>query len=718
MKTKATNDRGAITLYLLIVMLAMIFLLGSLFDMARVMAAKKALERAANASARSVLADYNTDLRSYGLYGLADKSKAGTRFSDYLDKNLAKTGFFDYKIESTSVDEKTLDDSSLGDQAILKQQILQEMKYRAPIELTTKLVAAFRPFGKMAGQYSKANEIGELQKKRQDAIDNANKTISDKCKKYLDIDDNSSLEKESKDFFDKWSDLGVLSNDDFAKADFSSLKKSLGGINSFSSTNTLRKYMDDVINDINDAKAEDDKVSAKLAEPDPSYDIPSTGDEPPDATSNSIDTKLYGDNPEEYKSKLIYKQQLDDGLKVVKELSDQIEEIETLSKDLSDAITNTSLSNIKKYAAELNTKITALKGNLHKLNGLNLPQPIQPTFTDNVTGEKIKVNDSNAEHQIDTSPGHGKLPDGVTNKTSLMDKLDKISDDIGKQFKYATELGSASKHFRELAQENDLAFGKDDYSTDHARKKLLKFIEDIFSKISNINYSVRDTLYINEFALSKYSCFTEPHPTGDIPDPVQKHVLSNSEIEYVIYGNGSPALDLGAAFGELFMVRMAMNTLYHFSFNPNPDPTMISRVLIAVGFGAVDTVGDMSVLLFQKDKDNKAGSVAMMGQWGKYGKYGLPLTYKDYMRLFMLIHGNNDKLKLARIQSVISLNTEDGPLNPPTLLKDTATVGTFKAQASIRLWFIPTVMSGVGKVAGFEVKDNRAIVTQSVTASY
>jgi hypothetical protein len=156
------NRRGAITVYLSIILSAVIMLSGILMDIVRIRAAEVQVRRAANTAAISALAGYNTKLKEdYGLFALhsSDASYLNEAVEDYFGKNLLSDigdingkhqmyGFlkgiiinnqykdvdfidlFNYKIENCEVTPIY----NFTENEITRQQIIEYMKYRAPVQ--------------------------------------------------------------------------------------------------------------------------------------------------------------------------------------------------------------------------------------------------------------------------------------------------------------------------------------------------------------------------------------------------------------------------------------------------------------------------------------------------------------------------------------------------------------------------------------------------------
>ncbi len=156
------SKRGAITVYLSIILSSVILLSGVLMDIVRIKASEVQVRRAINTATESALAGYHTKLKEdYGLFALHnnDSSQIEGVVKSYLRKNLSieseeKSGdeqvydfvksivindeyknvhftdIYDYKIESIEV----IPIYNLTENEITRQQITEYMKYRAPVQ--------------------------------------------------------------------------------------------------------------------------------------------------------------------------------------------------------------------------------------------------------------------------------------------------------------------------------------------------------------------------------------------------------------------------------------------------------------------------------------------------------------------------------------------------------------------------------------------------------
>lgn len=198
---KLNRQSGAVTIFLVIIFFAMILLIGLFIDLARIKTAQNQIRRVADVSARSVLADYNTKLRTdYSLFA-ANSQNANTDFKKYIQVNISRSGeetlnLLDFRLESSNL----VLMYPLGNSQVLKQQILETMKYRAPIEITRELINKFMQFRNAAGFFDQSNEYRKSLNKIDEkikSIHESNQKIK-QSKKELD-DSKARLKKINSD---------------------------------------------------------------------------------------------------------------------------------------------------------------------------------------------------------------------------------------------------------------------------------------------------------------------------------------------------------------------------------------------------------------------------------------------------------------------------------------------------------------------------------------
>lgn len=173
----------------------------------------------------------------------------------------------------------------------------------------------------------------------------------------------------------------------------------------------------------------------------------------------------------------------------------------------------------------------------------------------------------------------------------------------------------------------------------------------------------------------------------------------NQELEYVLYGFHHTRGNLLAAYGELFTVRFAIRTMEGLVENRGlGHPLLIFSA--AVIYGLEKTMEDMVSFV-------RNGAAPL----SKYAK--IDISYGEYLRLFMLLHGGSEEKRLARMIAVIEQNRSI------TLAAVPAGV-TGEAQVSLKLWFVPGLIRVLGGLHGLQgrVVGNRYEIHRMAGASY
>ncbi|WP_348632585.1 hypothetical protein [Paenibacillus sp. PvR098] len=223
---------------------------------------------------------------------------------------------------------------------------------------------------------------------------------------------------------------------------------------------------------------------------------------------------------------------------------------------------------------------------------------------------------------------------------------------------------------------------------------------------------VRDEFYINEFAVSKFSyrtlglekdAFGRVKTSNELSLPGQ-HPLTNQEVEYLLYGSESCAGNYTMAYAEMFAFRLAVGVLESLLEPQSKVLTSGSPLLVllaAIAEGALQAQQDMTKLIQgeQLPVSSKLGNALTMG-------------YKDYLRVFLLLH-NREETLLSRMQGLLQVNTGLD-------LREATTYVSGTASTSFQLWFLPRVMKAIGKMdfSGCAIDGNRCRITKTADYTY
>lgn len=138
------DEHGAVTIYTILIIVPIFIFQAVLIDFVRIKVATMEAEQALRAATRSVLSAYDKQLLDYGLFGLkANAEQQKTIVNDVLTKygtDGEQLDTFKWIVLNTQEEQTHIVSMySLGDHRLVYQQILEDMKYKAPIEFTRNL---------------------------------------------------------------------------------------------------------------------------------------------------------------------------------------------------------------------------------------------------------------------------------------------------------------------------------------------------------------------------------------------------------------------------------------------------------------------------------------------------------------------------------------------------------------------------------------------------
>jgi hypothetical protein len=138
------GEHGAVTIYTILIIVPIFIFQAVLIDFVRIKVASMEAEQAVRAATRSVLSAYDKHLLDYGLFGLkANAEEQKTIANRVLSKygtDGTQINTFRWLVLSTLENQTSVIPMySLGDHRLIYQQILEDMKYKAPIEFTRNL---------------------------------------------------------------------------------------------------------------------------------------------------------------------------------------------------------------------------------------------------------------------------------------------------------------------------------------------------------------------------------------------------------------------------------------------------------------------------------------------------------------------------------------------------------------------------------------------------
>ena len=640
------QEKGTITVYLVIVFTAILFFTGLFVDLARIKAAQNHLRRIADSSARSVMADYHTGLKSdYMLFG-ANRSDFAADFKKYATANLPDSSRGDFRLLDLRYEEGNIYlTRPVSRNEVLRQQILEAMKYRAPVDITRELIDKFRQIGDMARFFDVNNE------KR--------KSYSNINEKLEGIHENNRSIK------------GLKSELREDKTELSNVKREITRLRNPDSGGD-KERLGELIQ--RKARLEDEMAANRLA-------IAGEVDKT-EIARNEIEQEIK--KLEEFPDSDVYRNYgpAGSGAAVTGE--------ETVNRGIGTFIDRLSLdfqgidANVKqtREALESEARTQEADDSIFEKMGIEAATkayerisaaaktPVSPE-TGGTAQHAQQLQDEIEQYTSGTegSPGTESTP-GADELEALFSH--EIIDGDVKRFedKYGSRADSISGLFRKI-------FG----------------IINVGERLTEL----RDEIYINEYVLTYFSFLTS-RAKGSPP-----YHYRNTEAEYICYGTGMP---MALAVSELYFTRFALDSAAYFAFSKAP-ADLLARTIYSLIMGALEAAADTYKLLIVQD----SVPVASMFPDNPLEKTP-PLNYKDHLRLFMLLH-SDEEAKLGRIDELVRERSGIDTGELPTLADGYITV-------SVKMWFLPLAGFGNLKAGPFdtEIRDGRCYITKEVEFGY
>lgn len=312
--------------------------------------------------------------------------------------------------------------------------------------------------------------------------------------------------------------------------------------------------------------------------------------------------------------------------------------------------------------------------------------------------EQLIMQQHGSDAEIKRDETAAKVKMGEAN--SLLGKLSALKNGLQEQqenYDLLEQYEQDSLRFNSAAENARPESGQPDNVYD-AGAESMKGMDKLYGGLAKFLDQATDDCFQTEYAADYFNAFAVAKLQGLLAGQEVAGQAESSgglsgedfapqqqEMEYILYGFHNPTANVAAAFGEIFAMRLAIRTMEGFIANAgagNPLLILASALL----YGVEHALQDLITLA-------KTGSI----QISKY--LDIPLSYKDHLRIFMLLRGANDS-RLTRMLALIRLNTSINPAERSTYASGTVKTG-------IHLLFLPgvakamdTVFSRSGEVEG------------------
>ncbi|MFX3635124.1 MAG: TadE/TadG family type IV pilus assembly protein [Candidatus Pristimantibacillus sp.] len=728
---------GAVTVFSVVVLASLLLFVSVLIDYARIAAVHKMTEDAARSAARSVLSAYDSMLyERYGLFG-----RGGTEgdliFNQVAQANIERerslSGPSLRFVNATMVSANSNTAKVLGTHEIFVRQILEEMKYKAPIDFTLELVSKFAP---LSGTMKEAAVSVNL-------LENLRKLYEKREAKFIKILDHQ--QKAAKSFEDREIESLIPMKEEGIPG-----SKTILGL-----AQDYREYADWVLTDealIEQGKSP--KHTTEILEYELRARLLIAKLTKLSESVKKAHEKLKGDAVQELESARL----LNEEMKLVAmEAShspanigyDRVSEHEVSDSDVMDPTPSSDLKEIQAtakelilpddwfaaYREELEIQFSAFTSVDNKIkefvSNLSAGMRVADPYNNSIIISAQKIWPSYEQYK-GAYVINGSILDQrkeLIMNSDLKKKQKEQEEKAGSLWKQArgmlsglTTVPQLEQHLAEFQDvqgryQDNLMFNKLEGTSEEGQptggtsdaheeaEAATSLMSGLFGGMADMLEGARDSVYMGEYVLQRYSVFPPQNlrtmiTSGDTNQLSQLLAFNNQETEYITYGFHHPAANIAAAYGELFGVRMAIRTMEGFAACKSAGHPLLI-LSCALIYGLEKTMEDMIAF-------TERGAAPL----SKYIK--VDVSYIDYLRLFMLIHGGSDNpKKLSRMIAVIEQNSG-------AKLSEVPTAVTGDVQASMELWFLPGVMNVAGRVGLLhgKVVGGRYEATQTIGWSY
>lgn len=195
------RNRGAVSVFLVIILLPMLLVSSMFVDASRVKLSRSVLDSATDLTLNTALTDYDTMLKDmYGLFATAqDTEELYDRLEKYYTTCITSSGVSDEEAEGyvdqlmaqlglvadgadtsdllgiqvTDFDISKRTDASLANAAVLEKQIVEFMKYRAPINTGLSFLSSLKSFKTLGKQTELVDKRKEYYEGQRSVMENA-----------------------------------------------------------------------------------------------------------------------------------------------------------------------------------------------------------------------------------------------------------------------------------------------------------------------------------------------------------------------------------------------------------------------------------------------------------------------------------------------------------------------------------------------------------------
>lgn len=735
-------EQGAVTVFFIVIFAAVFAFVALFIDFARMFALQAQAETLAHAASRSVLSAYDRELaKRYGLfaYGQTDGSYIMSKVLQdqfELAQRSERLPLLAARLDSSSVELLR----PIGTYSVFEQQIREQMKYRAPIDVAIELLNRFK---QMAGVMKEASNtvdlLGKLQKlydQREAKLDELLEQQRQAARRVEPIANVlsagsgvtsggdwsgslSSLDDAAAEYSDYVSyveaDAGKEPEDRMYTAEISRYRSESGRLftqlerdqrsaeQQHASQLPQARILLDEAQRINEQMRQT-IAEAKQRPEQAGYNEVSAGTSTPSGSSDPVGGGEVMADLRAQADSLLLSEELFAGFAAdIDRQSAAFAELRSAGSSLlaqSGSVLSATASS-SSFTSGVSSTARACDTYLRQFV---VPGPGNVLEASARRLEAHRASDK--ERKAAEQAASAKLKEAA-GWIREMEQLKKGLKEQQTQFDQLETKMEANRAFNQsVADEASVAAAIHDDPSEAGRASMAG-MDGLYGGLAGMMGGMSDSVFQMEYVSSYFrfldvsvlNGLLEGKGLDDKLEAIREQLApEHQEVEYILYGAHNPGGNIAAAFGEIFAMRLAIRTMEGFGKHAakgNPLLVFASALL----YGTQHALQDMIAL-------TRDGKIPL----SDYLK--VDLTYRDHLRLFLLLHGRSEK-RLSRMLAVIAMNTGIDPAERATYVKGEVTV-------ALPLWFLPGVCKALGKAGVLKgnVEGSRYYAVKQADFSY
>lgn len=714
-RSVARDERGVVSILLIFIVMVLFTVMSVFIDYARIAAMEWRAEVMGQAAARSILSAYDPELqRRYGLFAFGKSDPAWIAeqvLNDYQPRGKEVYGWINLEINKhDSVVERPI-----GRLEQFEQQILEEMKYKAPIQITYELLGKMKP---VAGAMQEAVKITELMHAVSADYDKRNTELTRALKSQKLARDGISRSKMSRllgdvNTMDHVTSVGnidsvvdivrqydnyrlMVASDAILPPKKRKYKSSIENyvnrvgiiVSQFRHEVELVnkahvKGLDQALRAVAEAKQINERMQAAIARIRAEQNSASFNQVADASIQNASASALSQTDSAKLKDmngsidKLILADEF--FIQYESELQQQKQSIVSLMQEahrmvniIDTALLGTgSVNDVRSSINRINNGLETYKNDyIQHSSNLVLKREA-------LINEQKASDDSRRQAEQEAGQklkGANQLLLALANLSAVQEHQQAFQE-VGQR---ADEIASFNSTSVSLGENGTHQSAQPQAEANEA----MEGATALFDQLGEVSVGMRDRFYRNEYAylyfpsynpLQLQSLFKSKQMTSEL---TQSLSLENQELEYILYGFRNPAGNLAAAFGEIFAARLAVRTmegLVERAGLTHPLAILAGAILYGLNMAMADLLDLVTT-----------NSIPL----SKYVP-SITLNYSDYLRLFMMVQGDRREMSI-RMLSVIERNTGID-------MRSRGTYAVVDIEPRVKLWFLPGLIRVLGQ---------------------